>query len=383
MKYAHPFRVWRKTLGLSQRDAAEQMGVHWHALMEMELGRRRPFPSILKKYIDFCRGAIPVEAFIDFYADINGGPRAADMHPMTLWRLRNGLTVKEVCERTSLSPLALSKLEHGRTRPQRTTAETLSRLTDGELSPELIRNFWLWRRSGIPISKRKETPMKAARVDAQSAPAPNMEIVMFNEGEFAGRRGLRAHCSNTDCRRTRTIVTSHRKTPPPEFLHKKLRNEGWYIAAGGRKQICPKCQERKKERPVLTLNKTPQSEQEEERAITPADKRGIFQALNHHFDPARGLYRQGHSDNTIAEGLEVPVAWVIKIREEMFGKLNKDADLERVKRRLEHLDSYLTDLEEKALPVAQEILDRIDKAQATLKETKEMLGNEPPADADA
>ncbi len=375
----HPFTRWRRSRGLTQAQAARLAGVGIPTLAKLEQANQFPIPKNMAKITRITDGAVRVEDIINYYAKINGGTDASQMHPLKLWRLRNGISGEALAKKASYSSPCVYAIERGELIPLRTTAQKLSAATNGEVSPYEIRSQQQGHHHAQPVYHSEEEPMR-------TEDTPNLKRTRLTQGMWAGRTAVIANCSVHDCKRTRIYPCTNSTISPPEVYHKKLQQEGWVVRSNGRTQVCPDCRANNKAaRETLSLKlggeKTMETEaapaaEEEEREITPADKRTIYAALQHHFDPARGLYRQGHSDATIAKGHDVPEAWVINVREEMFGELRVDKDLERAKRRLEHLNTQIKELQENDLPKLESILDRITSLERQANEIREMLPKE-------
>ena len=125
---------------------------------------------------------------------------------------------------------------------------------------------------------------------------------------------------------------------PPVAIAKKFAQRGWSIGANETWHVCPKCVALKSKRPALTVVPTKQevNEVKLESVVTAApprtmqrdDRRIVFDKLNGvYLDEKRG-YETGWSDQKVANDLGVPRAWVEQVREEMFGPLNTNPEME-------------------------------------------------------
>jgi hypothetical protein len=89
------------------------------------------------------------------------------------------------------------------------------------------------------------------------------------------------------------------------------------------------------------------------RTITPltvSAMRKVFALLEDHFDPEKGEYQNGYSDDRIAKETNISVDGVKKYRVDGFGKLRAPTELDAVKRQLDELETLFlkTDTEVRA-----------------------------------
>lgn len=104
--------------------------------------------------------------------------------------------------------------------------------------------------------------------------------------------------------------------------------------------------------------------------MTKEDRRIIFADIDmRYIDESKG-YDSGYDDKRIAEGLNVPLAWVRTIREENFGpekgsKVNADAEVAVLKKAIEDAKKVLKDTED-MIEKNKQIMMSIDNAQRIL-----------------
>lgn len=125
----------------------------------------------------------------------------------------------------------------------------------------------------------------------------------------------------------------------PEAIAKRVRAAGWechsHKASATR---CPTCQTRRahnargdtpnKDTPVTTPKATLALV---DREPTPDQRLKIRQKLDALFDDAAGSYLDGASDQKIGEDLNLPWAWVQKIREAAYGPIRVDPEVAKLK----------------------------------------------------
>lgn len=153
-----------------------------------------------------------------------------------------------------------------------------------------------------------------------------------------------------ECGKTENFIISKRKPLPSTIMVKKGQHMGWVMGNRRKDDLCPKCvakaaaknTTKKVEKPlrfepivdvpkVITMpmpQAQPAKEPEMTAEIIPAprqpsreDKRLIILEIeNHYLGPDKG-YSPGATDETVAKSLNVPVRWVVDLREEFFGPL--------------------------------------------------------------
>lgn len=197
------------------------------------------------------------------------------------------------------------------------------------------------------------------------------------------------------CRNCSKVENLHIKTAygllPPVAIEKKFAQKGWEIGTNDRRDICPNCVAQRDAKPVLKI--VPKAEEPpveevievkpelvvktEPRTMQRDDRRIIFEKLNGvYLDEKRG-YDNDWSDHKVATDLGVPRAWVEQVREEMFGPINTNGDIEEFMRGVAEVAKFKKQLEdfeklkpeiEKLRAVAQSVnlasmLERINKLE--------------------
>lgn len=157
-----------------------------------------------------------------------------------------------------------------------------------------------------------------------------------------------AICS--ECGAFENYPSKNQRPLPPEPLIKAFQRRGWVMGSTRKHDICPDCvkdaAEAKRKEAFKPTRLTGPDEQpqprittaqiipitKEEPAMKPAenvtqmprqpqreDKRLIILEIeNHYLGPDKG-YSSGTTDETVAKSLNVPVKWVVDLREEFFG----------------------------------------------------------------
>lgn len=183
---------------------------------------------------------------------------------------------------------------------------------------------------------------------------------------------------------------------PPVAIAKKFNQRGWDIGSNEHWDTCPKCIAKKKqEKPALKIvAKTEHTEQvdtmikaEPPRTMGREDRRIVFEKLNGvYLDEKRG-YDTGWSDHRVAVDLGVPRAWVEQVREEMFGPVNTNLDiqeflkaardLQEIKTQISSLIALRDQLENIKTAIGGvnlvSVLDRIAKLEKTAAEVRKHI----------
>jgi hypothetical protein len=163
------------------------------------------------------------------------------------------------------------------------------------------------------------------------------------------RSGYKITCCR--CGRVEELVASgHTGSLPQTVINKKFQQKGWKT---GRKAVGPCClapkpakfiaEEAMKSAPTLPkvptktidsvatqINSQSPVAIEPPREMTAADKRKVFRAIDDQWDEGKGRYIGAASDQHIADTLGVPRAWVREVREENFGKSQRNEDIDKL-----------------------------------------------------
>lgn len=211
--------------------------------------------------------------------------------------------------------------------------------------------IWGGRRVAIPAFDHFITPETAAEVAGYACrAAPNYEEIKRMQHVFerttltpeAGmaRSGYKITCCR--CGRTEELVASgHTGSLPQTVINKKFQQKGWKT---GRKAVGPCCLAPKPAKFIAEETMKPKTIDsvatqintqspvaiEPPREMTAADKRKVFRAIDDQWDEGKGRYIGAASDQHIADTLGVPRAWVREVREENFGRSQRNEDLDKL-----------------------------------------------------
>lgn len=152
---------------------------------------------------------------------------------------------------------------------------------------------------------------------------------------------------------------------PNEVAHRKFQQRGWHVGTRERDDRCPACVEKERTKKVNTPapQKTPTPP-------TPAASKRItdlYLYLEDHYDRDRKGYRNGWSDEKIAEELALAVDLVARRREQDFGPIIRDTLLDDIKQAEASVTVALTTMQ-LTLDEAMRIQERLVRDQATLRE---------------
>lgn len=158
------------------------------------------------------------------------------------------------------------------------------------------------------------------------------------------RSGYKITCCR--CGRVEELVASgHTGSLPQTVINKKFQQKGWKT---GRKAVGPCClapkpakfvaEEAMKPKTIDSIATQINSQSpvqapvaiESPREMTAADKRKVFRAIDDQWDEGKGRYIGAASDQQIADTLGVPRAWVKEVREENFGRSQRNEDLDKM-----------------------------------------------------
>lgn len=184
------------------------------------------------------------------------------------------------------------------------------------------------------------------------------------------------------CLKVGTVKVTRGSTllAPPGVI-KKFHEMGWEIGRNCLQNVCPDCQAKKPKTAHLTVvsdrteeNKMavvePIVKTDPPRTMTREDRRIIFEKMNGvYLDEKRG-YDSGWSDVKLATDLGVPRAWVEQVREEMFGPVSSNPEIEAFVRAVADLDEF-----KKQLTTAATLQTQLNNIQTVLKgvNTSEIL----------
>lgn len=155
-------------------------------------------------------------------------------------------------------------------------------------------------------------------------------------------KGIRTRLFTCDCGQGIGVNDTKRRSNPEEWAMSVIRKQGWR-AWKARKILCPDCVAKEDEKKmnkrtaikITTVTEPEPLKAEPPRQPTPADNRRIHDAVDAAYDDKAGCYTKNHSDDLIAKALNVPRAWVSKIREDFFGPDLSEAERLKIAYRAE------------------------------------------------
>jgi hypothetical protein len=157
-------------------------------------------------------------------------------------------------------------------------------------------------------------------------------------------------------------LTSINRNRPPHMIIKKFKNLGWDTKVDKTKAVCPECIE-KRRMPVVKNAEEPKRPEGREIAE-------IHASLYEYFDSDKGEFRKGKSDQAIGKDLDIGWKYVKEIREEVYGKLKKDPevqvvemDIQKLEDRILKLGEQLQSRQDELIAATGEIRSRIKKLQ--------------------
>ncbi len=149
---------------------------------------------------------------------------------------------------------------------------------------------------------------------------------------------------------------------PEALISKKFQQKGWVVAKRGKKLICPKCQ------------KAIKAEKEQKKMeIDKATKRRIIVWLNELFDPDTGRYSDGYTDQRLGNEKNVPWAHIKTIREEFFGPIKGDPEIDAIKSGLEKLEEALAKENKNLELLLDQAMKRMETMEATIGNLKQRV----------
>jgi hypothetical protein len=155
----------------------------------------------------------------------------------------------------------------------------------------------------------------------------------------------RVHCCT--CAHYTDIVRPGAVDLPPDMIAKKARQRGWDVDKKGR-AWCPECQN-EQEKPTKEVSLKPEPTRKAiqimkdiadeikesvvplpPRTPTPTDLRRIMREIDDNWDEAKGIYSGSTSDQSIADKLNVPRAWVADERKRAFGESQRNEAMDNM-----------------------------------------------------
>lgn len=167
--------------------------------------------------------------------------------------------------------------------------------------------------------------------------ARSFQRLLLKVPGMPNQTAVQVYCSK--CSATENVVVnSFGQAGEPEYVSRKFRNKGWIIGSRETGDICPACQEKKKQKQpestVVSLVRAsdimPNIKAEPPREMTREDRRLVFAKIDEVYLDEKQGYSTGWSDKKVSQDLGVPQAWVKSIREENFGIEGANEDLRQV-----------------------------------------------------
>lgn len=220
-----------------------------------------------------------------------------------------------------------------------------------------------------------------------------------------GESGPRHKITCTSCGEEGVIPGS--KLIPEEACMTMFRTRGWDIAKNGKKRICPECCASQREARKITAqaekalteikteaNAAATGKQQKE-AITMTDKtantkfasnmkadapremgrddrRIIFEKLNDTYVSEKVGYDKGWSDKRLSEDLGVPRAWVVQVRDEMFGPSHEDEAAGDMLKRIEAISAEIVTVKTEAAGLSEKLKKLFQNHNDLLAEARDL-----------
>lgn len=182
------------------------------------------------------------------------------------------------------------------------------------------------------------------------------------------------HC--TECHQEQPGFHSQRRLPPDQVA-KRMKNAGWEI--GPRRQVCPLHQNERKEpqvandeTPVIHSAAAPLPHEPTDKAKRA--KRETVLLLDEVFDVAKGCFKGGESDESVAKTVGLATEAVVKIREDMFGPLKTPPELAGFIEELNAMKVVVNDLNREQAGKIVAIEDKMDAMRKRIENFCKMRG---------
>lgn len=147
---------------------------------------------------------------------------------------------------------------------------------------------------------------------------------------------------------------------PPEVVSRKFKQAGW--AVHGKTWTCPERQRHSQPKKtieeivvqpsraqVTTLATAIQADKPQAPRIEPTLKeaRAIMDLIEAHFIEKDGRYKDGWSDDKIAQALDLPRAMITKVRDEAYGPLKAPTELLNLRAEIDTTANMVADLKKR------------------------------------
>lgn len=194
---------------------------------------------------------------------------------------------------------------------------------------------------------------------------------------ISGKGVNRANAVCDDCGRKEPVTCDYSRradnswVPNVGQVKKKITAQGWADVKG--KLYCPTCEAKRKVVPM----KSKQKAEEAPREMTKRQKIEIFTMLADVYDIDGGRYRNGDTDDSVAEVLGVMPGWVAQVREAEFGPDGGNENIEELAQRLAEAESNIKAVMESASQqheAAAKKLAEVSAMRADLEKIKKAVG---------
>lgn len=133
------------------------------------------------------------------------------------------------------------------------------------------------------------------------------------------------------------------RVPPPEVVTKHFAQKGWKVR---KRLICPICNAPQKKE--LSMNNVaPIKPEPAPTDAVKAARRKANELLMFEFEVEAGRYKDGWSDERVAKESGMPLAWVVKRRDEEYGPLKEPSEFGEVRAEAKVLASEIGKLQAK------------------------------------
>lgn len=184
----------------------------------------------------------------------------------------------------------------------------------------------------------------------------------------------RAKVSCDDCAHSELVPCAYEGAKPNEGqVRSRMTNNGWSFVKN--KLRCPDCEAKRKVVPMKSFDEL--ESPIEVRQATKAERREIMMMLTDVYDTDQERYRQGDTDDSVAEVLGVMPGWVAEIREDLFGPDGGNEDIEALEAQIAGFRADATKLLDAATKANQAVVKSLEQAkdfQSQLSKIKKAVG---------
>lgn len=162
-------------------------------------------------------------------------------------------------------------------------------------------------------------------------------------------------------------------SPNEGQIRQRLTNQGWSYVKN--KLRCPACEEKRKVVPMKSFQEL--EAPMEVRQPTKAERREITMMLHEVYDTEQERYRQGDTDDSVAEVLGVMPGWVSEIREDLFGPDGGNDEIEALMAEMTEFRAEATALLSAATKANDAVVKSLEQAkdfQTRLAKIKKAVG---------